>query len=331
MASGRTVSGSILTEFDKKVLEFCEVASNVISDLIPIEIRADFVSTFGKVNFSRDAGSGVGGGKLQRDALCTRGRGGKAPFSNRNLRWHPLLAAAEKPPFAKAIDRIDISYNDELIFTITDDYGNSNSFPSDLVHNMPGRYVATTEHWAPHVDVLRNWNDTQWSQNSCIIPALEACNWWDSIQTYVFLGISTAVEFFKADFDKLLLNCIKLLEYQQIDSSIKLPTDDFPINKEDFVLCPVTKIHLSGSLSIFRKVPRPLTWQPNWMRSKKSEGDDDSIQIMHINPLIESEIRHTVSNVRYGFRWSNVAMTDHSLDETLDFMSHIVKVHGRDK
>ncbi len=31
---------------------------------------------------------------------------------------------------------------------------------------------------------------------------------------------------------------------------------------------------------------------------------------MHINPLIEKEIRHNASNVRYGFRWCNVAMAD---------------------
>jgi len=50
---------------------------------------------------------------------------------------------------------------------------------------------------------------------------------------------------------------------------------------------------------------------------------------MHVNPLIEKEIRHNSKNVRYGFRWSNVAMTDHSLEETLDFMEHIVRAHGR--
>jgi hypothetical protein len=50
---------------------------------------------------------------------------------------------------------------------------------------------------------------------------------------------------------------------------------------------------------------------------------------MHVNPLIDKEIRHNAKNVRYGHRWCNVAMTDHSLDETLDFMEFIVKAHKR--
>jgi len=32
---------------------------------------------------------------------------------------------------------------------------------------------------------------------------------------------------------------------------------------------------------------------------------------------------------RYGHRWCNVSMTDHSIYETLDFMEHVVRVHGR--
>lgn len=70
---------------------------------------------------------------------------------------------------------------------------------------------------------------------------------------------------------------------------------------------------------------------PAWRSSKKEEGDDSSIQIMHINPLVESEIRHNSNNVRYGHRWCNVAMTDHSLDETLDFMEFVIKAHNRCK
>jgi len=52
---------------------------------------------------------------------------------------------------------------------------------------------------------------------------------------------------------------------------------------------------------------------------------------MHLKPLIESAIIHTPENVRYGHRWCNVSMTDHSIDETLDFMEHVVEVHGRCK
>ena len=44
---------------------------------------------------------------------------------------------------------------------------------------------------------------------------------------------------------------------------------------------------------------------------------------------MESSIRHNAANVRYGHRWCNVAMSDHSLDETLDFMEYIVRANER--
>jgi hypothetical protein len=53
------------------------------------------------------------------------------------------------------------------------------------------------------------------------------------------------------------------------------------------------------------------------------------MQIVHVNPLIESEVRHNAANVRFGHRWCNVAMTDHSIEETVDFMEYIVKAHNR--
>lgn len=74
---------------------------------------------------------------------------------------------------------------------------------------------------------------------------------------------------------------------------------------------------------------RKNVWQPEWRTRKREEGEDKSIQIMHLKPLVESEIIHTAENVRYGHRWCNVSMTDHSIDETLDFMEHVVTVHGR--
>ena len=76
---------------------------------------------------------------------------------------------------------------------------------------------------------------------------------------------------------------------------------------------------------------RIRTWQPAWRSQKRGEGEDSSIQIMHVIPLVENELRHTSKNVRYGHRWCNVAMTDHSLDETLNFMEYIVKIHKRCK
>jgi hypothetical protein len=329
MASGRTVSASQLTILDQKVLEFCQIASNEIEARIPSEYRKIFGDEFGKIHYSRDALIGRGGGKLQRDALCTRGRSNKAPFSNRNLRWHPLIVSTEKPLFAKEIEYIEVQEDNILVFAVKDENDVIKLYPSDLVHTLPERYVATSKHWEPHVATLRNWNDVQWTQNSCVIPAMEACEWWDSVQTFLVLGVSVAVELYEGNFEKLMEGILDLLTLQQIDTSVKLPTDNFPLERDQYILCPLSKIPLSGNLEEFRKEPRAQTWQPNWQKSKKDEGEDSSIQLMHMNPLIETEIRHNVENVRYGFRWSNVAMTDHSLEETLDFMTHIVRKHGR--
>jgi len=74
---------------------------------------------------------------------------------------------------------------------------------------------------------------------------------------------------------------------------------------------------------------REIRWKPNWITNKRKEGDDWSVQIMHVAPLMENEIRHTAANVRFGHRWCNVAMTDHSVEETLNFMEFIVKAHNR--
>ena len=329
MATGRTISASFLSKKDKKTIGLCKLISEKLENLISDdEMKKEYKKGFGKISFTRDGGLGLGGGKLQRDAICTRGRGGKAPFSNRNLRWHPLVVSAEKPSFAKEIECIEIE-DETLIFVIKNRKGIIKKYPSDKVHEMKERYCATSKHWQPHIDTVKNWNDTQWTQNSCVIPALEACEWHDSVESYAVLGLAVAVELYKADFSKSYSAVVDNLKSQNIDTKIKLPSKLFPTKRKEITNCPISKISINGNLDQFRKEDRSETWQPNWRSSKKEEGDDASIQIMHLNPLIEKEIRHNAENVRYGFRWCNVAMTDHSLEETLDFMEHIVRVHSR--
>ena len=140
--SKRTVSAKLLTFKDESILNICEQISNQISELIILERKDDkkFISEYGKIHFSRDAGTGRGAGKLQRDALCTRGRTDLSPFSNRNFRWHPLVVAAESISYAKEIDEIEIDNIDgknSLKFIIGDHY-----FLSSEVHNLSERFVA---------------------------------------------------------------------------------------------------------------------------------------------------------------------------------------------
>lgn len=333
MASGRTISASFLTNLDSQVIRLCQNISAAIGEAITgADLRRDFVKQYGKISNTRDAGTGVGAGKLQRDALCTRGRQGKAPFSNRNLRWHPLVVAAEKPPFAKEIERIEIlgAGNAQTFnFVLKDARGRQRKFPADKVYTMLERFVALPKHWLPHIEALRHWSDAMWTQNSCVIAAQESCDWRDAVETYAVLGIAIAVEFYGADFDELRGKVVSLLQSQSVDRKITLPTRSFPAAGNDILQCPLCRRRVSATLEDFRKAERGETWQPAWRISKQNEGDDSSIQLMHVNPLVEMEIRHRADNVRYGHRWCNVAMTDHSLDETLDFMEFVVNAHNR--
>lgn len=335
MAAGRTISASFLTALDRKVIELCGQISNAVCDsLTKAEAKIEFKKEYGKISDTRDGGLGLGGGKLQRDALCTRGRQGKAPFSNRNLRWHPLIAAESSLSFARTVNKIKIAGEDDsqvLIFVVTHPDGTIREYPADRTYEMPGKYVVLPEHWLPHIERLKHWSDTLWTQNSCVIPALESCNWWDSVETYAVLGIAIAVDLYGASFTDLYRKGAGILRDHGIGNGIVLPTSAFPTTQDEIVACPVCKINISKGLEAFRTGRRAAAWQPAWRSSKKEEGDDSSIQLMHVNPLVEQEIRHNAYYVRYGHRWCNVAMTDHSLEETLDFMEYIVKAHNRCK
>ena len=193
---------------------------------------------------------------------------------------------------------------------------------------MPGKFVALPKHWLPHIEALRHWSDALWTQNSCVIAVQEACDWRDAVETYAVLGIAIAVEFYGADFAKLHGKVVSLLKSQSVDRKVALPTQYFPVAGNDILQCPLCRRRLSATLEDFRKAERGETWQPAWRTSKQNEGDDSSIQLMHVNPLVEGEIRHRVDNVRYGHRWCNVAMTDHSLAEVLGIMKSVVDAHN---
>jgi len=121
------------------------------------------------------------------------------------------------------------------------------------------------------------------------------------------------------------------LSKQTIDKKITLPSKVFPNKKSDFINCPMCKVSITGNQANMPERKRGEVWQTAWRKTKRGEGEDSSIQIMHVNPLIEKTIGHNAENVRYGHRWCNVSMTDHSLEETLDFMEYIVRAHKRCK
>jgi len=331
MATGRTIGAALLTEKDRKTIRLAENISKVLEESISsLEAKKHFQKEYAKIHYSRDAGTGRAAGKLQRDALCTRGRQGKAPFSNRNLRWHPLVAADKEIPYAHPIDKLEVEGEKALVFLV-----NGKRYYPEQVYELDRRYVVLPGHWIPYIDILKNWTDSDWTANSCIIPALESTEWWHAIESFVVLGISVVATLYKAEnLNNLIRPVTDLLRNQDIDKKIILPTNTLKVilqDKEPLLLCPLCKSRLNSNVANLPQRERENVWQPQWRKRKRVEGEDKSIQITHLKPLVESEIIHTAENVRYGHRWCNVSMTDHSIDETLDFMEHIVKVHGRCK
>src|SRR3989338_3860007 len=161
MATGRTISASFLTEKDKKIFSLCELISKSLIENVPEDKRDQFIEEFAKLSKeTRDGCAGRGGGKLERDALCTRGRQGKAPFSNRNLRWHPLVVAESLHKYAKEIERIEIEGEDDnqvLVFVIKEKRREI-KYKSDKVYELPERYAVLPKHWITHIDKLKHWN-----------------------------------------------------------------------------------------------------------------------------------------------------------------------------
>jgi len=321
MAKGRTVSASELTDKDRKALEICSSISDALADLITsTESKEDFIKNYGRVHLSRDAGLGRASGKLQRDALCTRGRTDKAPYSNRNLRWHPLIVAKETPDYAEEIEEVTID-NKSLVFIIEGDLW----YPKDA-YKLPKVYCAPFDKWYAIKDELVQWTDDDWTNNSCVIPAMEHSTSQYSVETFAILGIAVVANFY--DVDPLrAYECI-LKTFQEHDYTL---SSEYPQQNEasEVMLCPLCRAPLNSPPGNITLPDREKVFQPPWRKSKREEGEAESLQLFHTVPLKENTIYHTPRLVRYGHRWCNVAMADHSVDETVDFMRAVVEAHER--
>jgi len=331
MATGRTVGAGLLTEKDRKILELANKISNTLKECLVNDDKNNFMDEYGKISFTRDAGTGQGGGKLQRDALTTRGRQGKAPYSNRNLRWHPLILSYNKPNYAREIDNIRVEGNNPytLIFQID----GKEYRPEEVYKLSEPPYVALPKHWEPHIETLKEFTDADWTANSCLIPAQEYSPWYYSIQSYVVLGITVVKNFYKIADEFCIEKIKKILGSQDIDSRNLLDEKFISLlkNIEEISKCPLCLRYLNEKPAGLQGSTREKTFQPPWRPTKREEGNEESIQLLHTKPLKESEIRHKPEYVRYGHRWCNISMTDHSIDETLEFMEQILKAHNKCK
>jgi len=321
MAKGRTISAVELTEKDKEALEICRSISDVLANLITkTESKEDFIKNYGRVHLSRDASLGRAGGKLQRDALCTRGRTDKALYSNRNLRWHPLIMAMEVPDYAKEVEEIILD-NKSLVFVIEGELW----YPKD-VHKLPEVYCAPFDKWYAIKDELAQWTDDDWTNNSCVIPAMEYSTLQYSVETFAILGIAVVVNFYNVDPLTAYNSILEIFQEHNHKLSLEYPKQDEVF---ELILCPLCRAPLNVPPGNIALPDREKVFQPPWRKSKREEGEAESLQLFHSVPLKENKIYHTPRLVRYGHRWCNVAMADHSVDETVDFMRAVVEAHER--
>ncbi len=323
------------SSLDEKVFNLISKISIELEKSIPNETgRKIFHNEYSKLKKSRDAGTGRAGGKLQRDALCTRGRNNKSPISNRNLRWHPLVLADKKRLNLKPINRIE--YNNNQFEFFYQDKEEEKKLNQNLIMNLPERFYCSHEHWRPHIDMfidkkidgekVKGWSKDKWNDHRCAIPILEACDWHDATEVYSVLGISIATSLFGADFNVLYNKIVNILKSHNIDET-KLPSKNFPkINDINSLYnCNLCKNKLSDQLESYRSEKRGSVYSPEWQTKKRKEGEDYAIQIMHLKPLKESEFRHNAKNVRYGHRKCNIMMSDHDVEDTIKLMKDIVE------
>jgi len=257
VAKGRTVSATELTDQDRLALSLCEEIGNRLAQLVPENLRNVFLKQYGFVHMSRDAGLGVAGAKLQRDALCTRGRTDKAPYSNRNLRWHPLIVAAKTPGYASEVEEIGIVQG-SLVFVIE-----GQRWYAQEVHKLPQVYCAPSRKWHEIRDDLMQWDDDHWTGNSCVIPAAEYSRREWAIESFAVLGIAVVSNFF---------NVAAKRAYQEIGEVFERyghrPSDEYIREKdlEEATRCPLCLAPLNRPPGNLRLSERNEVFQPPWRK-----------------------------------------------------------------
>ena len=185
MVSQNTVSRTDLTLKDKNALLECGEIGKILTSCIPGDApKEEFIKDYARINLSRDAGQGRGAGKLQRDAICTRGRQAKAPFSNRNLRWNPLVLSQNCPASFVSVEIAIDMVHKKLIFKKSP---TRNILPED-VWKEPKPLCICGAAWEPHKNTLRTWGQDDWVANWCGIPIIEYCSVEQAVCSYGILG-----------------------------------------------------------------------------------------------------------------------------------------------
>jgi len=306
MATGRIISASFLTDFDKKVIELCEkISDTIFNSITDKELRKEYNNLFGKVIYTRIATPKVL--KIQKDALYINN---ELVDNFTQIRWHPLLESENEIEHAKKIVRIQTKsknnkefFESDKLLTIQHD-GKFLDFWIDDSFNLPERYyfILEEKEFYPFRGDIFNY----------FIPSKESCNWWQAVEVFAHLSITVAVNFFSIDFHSIYEKIVNILSHQEIDKKIEIPSLQFSKLFDDFIICPLCKTKITDETvkeSLLSKI--------------------SALQLIYIKPLIENEIRHNASNVRYGHRWCNKVLNGYSVEQTINIFGEILKSHGK--
>ena len=229
-----------------------------------------------------------------------------------------MVLAKQCPPGFTEMD-VSVDHSKKLLVFSSRSTGKK-YLPTD-VFGLPKPYCVNKDAWKSHLDELKKWTMDDWIPNWCAIPVVEYSPWEFAVESYAILGIALAAGIFGAN-----LKTVYEVVTKSLEKEFKL-SKYYPSLTEEIVQCPLCRSPINGYPAGLTHRDRPELWKPEWEKVKRAEGEDESIQLTHVSPLVELEIRHNASNVRYGHRWCNVAMTDHSVTQTIAFMKEVVKKH----
>lgn len=322
--SARTVEANYLSEKDKKILELCtKITDEIKSQLSSEEEKNHYLDKWGKISKTRDAGTGRGGGKLNRDALCTRGKVDQSLQANRNLRWTPIVFSKINDYSFKIIEEIKVNSHQVIEYKIEGSF-----ISGQTLYDLTEPYILLPDVFENiRNDIPESNQASFWNKNKLPIPQMEWCPWTIAVETFASLSIIIATAVYGLNKKDLYSKISNILSSQNVDSLINFPTENF-INLDDLSEnCPICKLPLINGLVSFRSEEREEIFGASFSLNKRGEGEDSALQLVHIKPLKSSEVNHNSKNVRFGHRWCNIAQSDHSLEDAVRFFRHISTTH----
>ena len=156
-------------------------------------------------------------------------------------------------------------------------------------------------------------------------PVKDYSPWYDALETFALLGIIIAISKFNCDFNTIYQKIINFLKSIDIDGK-ELPADNFPQPDINLAMCPICLTPINQQPAALGIIERSPSWIAPWKRKKK-EPEDSDIHTFHMNPLIESKIRHNAKNVRFGHRWCVIGKQNHTVDYFVEYMNRVTKNH----